>query len=160
MQLSSLFLSATSLLAQAASAKWILAASDPRLQPYPVAKVQADTEPAPIGFTLSTNRPLAEITIGYGGDIGPDFYLRQMDSGMFMLLKGEGAIDDESDTTGPFAVKDGLFVFDAEGVRDDLEWVTCEDEYHHFDIYLDFKSNADTRDSACKPTDLRAFERN
>lgn len=92
MQLSSLFLAATALLTQAASADFLLFPSNLALSAYGPARIERSELPgdyqrlAPVGFTLDPSNPPAQIPLDDEGDIGRGFLLRPVWGGKWALL--------------------------------------------------------------------------
>lgn len=90
MQLSSLFLSATALIAQAAAADYLLFPTIKRLEPYGAARIESSSQGGPwlpehVGFPQNTNSPLAEIPLDQG-DIGSKFYLQSVGDRKWALI--------------------------------------------------------------------------
>jgi hypothetical protein len=102
MHLSSLFLSAAALLAQAALADYLLFSTNREFQGYGPARIASDTALANVGFYLEPpsapdgSAPLEELAIIHVDDkqdIGSKFLLRMVESGKFALLsKGDGSV--------------------------------------------------------------------
>ncbi|KAK4149600.1 hypothetical protein C8A00DRAFT_37813 [Chaetomidium leptoderma] len=132
MQLSSLVLSATALLAGAASG-FFLVSDQPELSDLRAAKIDFIRGiPAPVGFYSSLALPPADINLVGSGEILSPFVLRNTNSGEW-LLSSQGGQHNPNDITGPFHL-DGDHYLVYEGENGGV-WNACRSGAGH-DIYL------------------------
>ncbi|EAQ92002.1 predicted protein [Chaetomium globosum CBS 148.51] len=167
MQLSSLFLSATALLAQAASADYLLYSSRRALF-NPPAQIQtrppAGYLPGCVGFTRTRSQN-AEIALDAEGDIGSKFFLLQTTPTTWALHSKEHSyypITEPGDLlviTGPFTVDEsGRFVYNGTEVED-AGWVACKQKRNEgfSTIYLTASS---VQDESCREVEVYAYDTN
>ncbi|KAH6649454.1 hypothetical protein F5144DRAFT_607620 [Chaetomium tenue] len=164
MQLSSLFLSATALLAQAASADYLLYSSNQPgwFTPVP-AQIQtrppAGYLPGSVGFTTTRSKN-AEIALDTEGDIGSKFFLLQTAQTTWALHSKEHTnfpITEPGDLlviTRPFAVDESARLVYTGTEVEDAVWVACKQKrgYSFSTIYLTAVSSIP--DESCREVDL------
>ncbi|KAK4035337.1 hypothetical protein C8A01DRAFT_38182 [Parachaetomium inaequale] len=117
MQLSSLCLAATALLAQASSASYLLNSSHPSLKPFGFAAINHDIHTDPVGLFQPTQYPYAHaaIDLDADGNLVGRFKFHQVADGEWQFVAGRSVPTGPNDITGPFAFEADQFVYKGEG---------------------------------------------